>query len=123
MSKISKPDANPILAAVLTVFFALGHILINGQTKKWVVNLLLISGLSIAISVLVGVTSHFVPALGSALGLLYFAPLLLAIFSIVDAHHTAEKLKAGREVEENEYSLGLLFKVVKLVDKTAIFVA
>ena len=33
---ISKPDANPVLALVLTWFvFGLGHMIVNGQTNKW----------------------------------------------------------------------------------------
>ena len=34
---ISKPDANPVLALVLTWFvFGLGHMIVNGQTNKWI---------------------------------------------------------------------------------------
>ena len=48
--------------------------------------------------------------------------MVIAILSIVDAYKTAQKLKAGKEVDENEYSVELLYKIVKYVHKEAIFV-
>lgn len=37
---IRKPDANPIVAALLTWFvLGLGHLIINGQQRKWIFTL------------------------------------------------------------------------------------
>ncbi len=36
MAKISKPDANPVVAALLCLILALGHLIVNGQQKKFI---------------------------------------------------------------------------------------
>ncbi|MCP4098513.1 MAG: hypothetical protein GY748_19975 [Planctomycetaceae bacterium] len=99
MTMISKPDANPIAAAILTWFvFGIGHIVINGQTNKWIMTIV-------------------VTIIGSILCVL--PGLVLGILSVVDSYKTAERLKAGESIPENEYSNVLLFKVCKLIDKKA----
>ena len=45
--------------------------------------------------------------------------VVLGILSVVDSYKTAERLKAGESIPENEYSNVLLFKVCKLIDKKA----
>ena len=37
----------------------------------------------------------------------------------VRAYKTAERLQKGEEIGENEYTLPLLFKIIKIVDKQA----
>ena len=102
MAKISKPDANPMVSALLTFFvFMLGHLVINGQQRKW---------LMILVAYLIGYVLCCVPG------------IVIWILSTIDAYKTAEKLKAGKEVDENEYSNALLFKVVKIIHKDAILV-
>ena len=99
MTMISKPDANPIAAAILTWFvFGIGHIVINGQTNKWIMTIV-------------------VTFIGSILCVL--PGVVLGILSVVDSYKTAERLKAGESIPENEYSNVLLFKVCKLIDKNA----
>lgn len=99
MAKISKPDANPIAAALLTWFvFGIGHIVINGQTNKWVITLV-------------------VTLIGSILCVL--PGVVLGILSVVDSYQTAERLSKGETIDENEYSNVLLYKVCKLIDKKA----
>jgi hypothetical protein len=99
MTTISKPDANPIAAAILTWFvFGIGHIVINGQTNKWIMTIV-------------------VTFIGSILCVL--PGVVLGILSVVDSYKTAERLKAGESIPENEYSNVLLFKVCKLIDKKA----
>ena len=94
MSTISKPDANPMLAAILTlVILNLGHIVVNGQMRKWLFTLVLM----------------LVPCLG----------LIIWVLSIMDAYATAVRLKAGEAIPENEYSNPTLFKIMKMIDKTA----
>ncbi len=94
MSNISKPDANPVLAAVLTLLILnLGHIVVNGQMRKWLFTLVLM----------------LVPCLG----------LIIWILSIMDAYATAVRLKGGESIPENEYSNPMLFKIMKMLDKTA----
>jgi hypothetical protein len=101
MAKISKPDANPVVAALLCLVFGLGHLIINGQQKKW---------LMILIGSLVGSLLCCIPG------------WVIAIAGIVDAYKTAEKLKAGKEIDENEYSVEILYKIMKIIHKDAIFV-
>jgi hypothetical protein len=103
MAKISKPDANPILALVLTWFvLGTGHWLINGQQKKWIM---------ILVGSLIGSIACCVPG------------MVIGILSIIDAYKTAEKLKAGKEIDENEYSMELLYKIMKYIHKDATFAA
>jgi len=96
---ISKPDANPLLAALLTWFvFGLGHMIINGQTNKWIWTLVM-------------------SIIGSFLCLI--PGLIISILSIVDAYQTAVRLKSGETIPQNEYSMPLLFKICKILDKKA----
>jgi len=101
MAKISKPDANPVIAALLTLLILnLGHLVINGQQKKWLMSLIAI----------------FVGSICICPGLVFW------VLSILNAYKTAEKLKAGKEIDENEYSNELLYKVCKIIHKDAIYV-
>jgi hypothetical protein len=96
---ISKPDANPILAAILTAFvLGLGHLIVNGQQRKWIMTL---------VGGLVGSIACCLPG------------MLIGILSIVDSYQTAERLKNGESIPENEYSMPLLYKMIKIIDKTA----
>ena len=96
---VSKPDANPIVSALLTAFVLnTGHVLINGQQRKWLFSLL---------AILIGSVLCCVPG------------WIIAILSIVDSYQTAQRLQAGEAISENEYTLPALFKVVQLIDKTA----
>jgi hypothetical protein len=99
MAKISKPDANPIAAVLLTLFvFGIGHIVINGQTNKWVWTL---------VATLIGNILCVLPG------------IIVAVLSAVDSYQTAERLKNGETIDENEYSNPLLFKICKILDKNA----
>jgi hypothetical protein len=101
MAKIKKPDANPIVAALLCLVFGLGHLIINGQQKKWIMLLL-----------------------GSIIGtiLCCIPGWIIGIAGIFEAYKTAEKLKAGKEVDENEYSIEFLYKIMKYIHKDAVYV-
>src|SRR5438552_4195620 len=102
MAKISKPDANPVVAALLTwLLFGTGHWLINGQQKKWIM---------ILVATLIGSILCCIPG------------IIIGISSIIDAYKTAVKLKSGKEIDENEYSFPLLFKIVKIIHKDAVLV-
>jgi hypothetical protein len=102
MAKISKPDANPIVAALLTWFvLGLGHFITNGQKTKWI---------KILIATLIGYVLCCLPG------------IVIAILSIIDAYKTAQKLQAGKEIDENEYSNELLYKIVSKLHKEAIYV-
>jgi hypothetical protein len=99
MPDISKPDANPVVSALLTFFvFNLGHLLINGQQKKWMMTF---------IAIIIGYI------------LIFFPGMILAILSVIDSYQTAERLQKGETIPENEYTNVLLYKVVKIIDKTA----
>ena len=101
MSTIRKPDANPILAAVLTWFlFGCGHMVVNGQQRKWIFTM---------IAAFVGTLCCCLP--GTIIGLL----------SIFESYQTALRLQAGEEIGENEYSVEILYKIVSKIDSTATF--
>ncbi len=96
---IQKPDANPIVAALLTwLLLGSGHMIINGQQRKWLYTL----------------AATFIGSL-----LCCLPGTVVAILSIVDSYQTAERLKNGEAIGENEYSQPTLFKVVSYLDKTA----
>jgi TM2 domain-containing membrane protein YozV len=99
MAKISKPDANPVVALLLTWFvFGTGHILINGQQRKW---------LMILLTWLIGYVLCCLPG------------VVIMVFSIIDSYQTAQRLHAGEEIDENEYTFVPLYKIVKIIDKSA----
>lgn len=99
MSTISKPNANPILAVLLTWFvLGTGHIFINGQTRKWLFTLL---------AAFIGSILCCLPG------------LFISVLSIIDAYKTAVRLQSGESIPENEYSIALLYKIVKILDKSA----
>jgi hypothetical protein len=96
---IHKPDANPVVALLLTWFlFGIGHLVINGQQRKWLMTLA---------ASLVGLVACLVPG------------IVIAIFSVVDAYQTAERLQKGETIPENEYTFVPLFKIISAIDKTA----
>jgi hypothetical protein len=96
---ISKPEANPIVALLLTAFvLGLGHLVVNGQQRKWLYTLL---------ASVVGSCACILPG------------LVIAVFSIVDAYQTAVRLQGGETIGENEYTFAPLFKIVSFVDKEA----
>ena len=96
---IKKPEANPIVALLLTWFiFNLGHLLINGQQRTVIYPL---------VAIIVGSFLCVLPG------------IVLSVLSIIDAYQTAERLQKGEEIGENEYSQPLLFKIMKIVDKEA----
>lgn len=96
---INKPNANPIAAALLTWFvFGIGHIVINGQTNKWVYTI---------VATIIGSILCVLPG------------IVIAILSVVDSYQTAVRLQSGETIPENEYSNAMLYKVCKILDKKA----
>lgn len=100
MADITKPDANPVVAALLTLFVLnLGHLIVNGQQRKWIYTLV------------VGFVASIVTC-----GLL---GIVMVILNTLEAYQTAERLQKGETIGENEYTNATLFKIMKIVDKTA----
>lgn len=99
MAKIKKPDANPIIALLLTwLVLNSGHIIVNGQMKKWVMTL---------VAAFVGSLLCCLPG------------IVISLFSIIDAFQTAQRLQSGEEIDENEYTFVPLFKIMRIIDKSA----
>ena len=99
MSSISKPDANPIVAALLTfLVIGIGHVVINGQSNKWLFTFIV----TIIGSLMCGVPGF-----------------IISVLSTVDSYQTAERLKKGETIPEGEYSNVLLYKICKIIDKKA----
>ena len=101
MPNIKKPDANPVAALLLTIFLIQsGHVIINGQTRKW---------LFIILSIFLGYLLCCIPG------------LVVIVCSWIESYKTAERLQKGEEIGENEYSFELLYKIVSKLDSTATF--
>ena len=100
MAKITKPDANPVVAALLCLILNLGHLVINGQQKKWL--MILIASIVLSLTCCGG--------------------FVVLVLSMMDAYATAVKLKAGKEIDEHEYSNKLLYSICKYIHKEAILV-
>src|ERR1043165_7094826 len=80
MADIHKPDANPIVAALLTWFvLGLGHLIINGQQRKWIYTL---------VAGFVGSLCFCLPG------------IFIGVCSVIDSYQTAERLKAGETIPE-----------------------
>ncbi|MCU0242414.1 MAG: hypothetical protein MUF51_08325 [Vicinamibacteria bacterium] len=98
-NKINKPEANPIVSVLLTAFvLGTGHLIINGQKRKWLYTL----GAGLVGSILCCLPG-----------------MVIGILSIIDSYQTAQRLQAGESIDENEYSQPLLFKIISYIDKTA----
>ena len=96
---IKKPDANPIAAALLTWFvLGIGHIVINGQTNKWLFTF---------IATLIGSFLCVLPG------------IVVGVLSVIDSYQTAERLKQGKSIPENKYTNVMLYKICKIIDKKA----
>jgi hypothetical protein len=95
---ISKPEANPILALIMTLLlYNTGHVY-NGQLTKWTVtNLLLFVGTILCV----------------------LPGLFILVLSIIDTFQTADRLSKGESIPENEYSMPLLFTIAKVIDQSA----
>jgi hypothetical protein len=99
MATIKKPEANPVVALLLTWFvLGLGHLIINGQQRKWVYTL---------IAGFVGSCLFVIPG------------IIIGVCSIIDAYQTAERLQKGEEIDENEYTFKPLYTIMHMIDKTA----
>ena len=95
---ISKPGANPLLALLISIFvYGAGHVY-NGQTAKWSV---------ISLSIVVGSVLCALPG------------LFMWVLCIIDSYQTAQRLNSGESIHENEYSLPLLYNIIKVIDKEA----
>ena len=96
---VHRPDVNPVVAALLTALvFNLGHFLINGQQRKWLMTL---------VACFVGTILCCVPG------------LIIWVLSVIDSYQTAERLRNEETIPENEYTQPWLFKIVQLIDNTA----
>src|SRR5205809_1128932 len=99
MPDVTKPDANPIVAALLCLILYLGHLVINGQQRKWIFTLIV----------------------GFVLGIVTcgIGGLIMLVLNMLDAYKTAERLQKGETIGENEYTFEPLYKIMKIIDKTA----
>jgi TM2 domain-containing membrane protein YozV len=101
MKEIRNPDANPILALLLNIFVlaGLGEMVI-GQNRK---------GITVFLCALLGTCMCCVPG------------ILVVVLSHVDVYLSAAALQRGETLGENEYKQELLYKIVKIFDKTAVY--
>ncbi|MFH1377712.1 MAG: hypothetical protein ABIH86_03065 [Planctomycetota bacterium] len=99
MAKIEKKGTSPVVAALANFccFGILGYILL-GQASKGIMVLIV----SIVLN-LIGVG------------------WIVALLGVYDAYLVAGAIEKGEEVDENEYKFELLYKLMKVVHKDAIF--
>lgn len=101
MPNVPPQSTNPIVPLLLNIFVlaGLGDIVL-GQTKK---------GLTVLGFCIVGMCLCCVPG------------ILVAILSHIDVYLCAAALQRGEPLDENEYKQELLYKLVSMVDKSAVF--
>ena len=46
---------------------------------------------------------------------------IVSIFGMIDVYQVAESLSKGETLDENEYKFEILYKMMKLIDKTAVY--
>ncbi len=99
MANLQKKGSNPTIIAVanLFIFGALGYFLI-GQNDKGIKILILTAVLSL------------IGGIG----------IIIAVLAALDGMEVAKAVEAGSEVDANEYKNEILFKIMKIIDKTAI---
>jgi len=122
---VFRPGADAASACILTWFLlGAGHMIVNGQQRKWAFNMLALFLASIASCIL----AHLVPA--TALGfskpgvyavlLIWLLPMILIhVLYAIDAYMTGKSLRYGRTLHEDEYSLPLLYSIVRIFDRAA----
>jgi hypothetical protein len=122
---ISRPGADAASAWIITWFLlGAGHAIVNGQQRKWAFYLLTIF-LAAATSCIL---AHIVPA--TAFGpskadfyaalLIWMLPTAFThVLFTIDAFKTGRRLRAGKTIHEDEYSLPLLFFIVRVFDRMA----
>lgn len=101
MANLEKKGANPMVVGLLNLFLfgCVGYFQL-GQKDK-------------GIKVLIGSVVLSVVGLG----------WILMILAFIDGKAVAEAVEAGEEVDENEYKNEILYKIISLIDKTAIYKA
>jgi hypothetical protein len=101
--KYAKPEANPIVVALVTFFFPffIGHIM-NGQPAKCVLSILL---------------SYVLASCCCCCG--GFPAIPIWLLSVFEAYKTAERLNDGERIGKNEYSVLWFYKICKIFDRKA----
>ena len=89
---ISKPDANPILLAILNWFFCIGYFMM-GQKKKCIIGIVVV--------ILTNVVTC---------GTLGWIVMLVFVY---DAYLLGQKLQSGQSIGENENGLEFLNAIFK----------
>lgn len=99
MAAITKKDTSPIVALIanLCCFGILGYVLI-GQTNK-------------------GLFTFIVALVLSFVGVGF----IVSILGLIDVYQVAEAIQRGETIDENEYKLEILYKIMSIVDKNAIY--
>ena len=114
MAKLEKKNINPVLAVLanLCCLSFLGYLLI-GQTKKAIIFLIIA-----LVQVVLGFVTSPTLVLPIVFGLLYLALVLMAA---IDVHAIATAVAADEEVDENEYRLEILYKILATIQKDAVY--
>lgn len=101
MKQIKNKNANPVVALLVNIFVlpGLGQMIL-GQSNK---------GIMVFLCALIGTCLCCVPG------------TVVVILSHVDAYLCASALQQGETLGENEYKQELLYKIVRIIDKSAVY--
>jgi len=122
---VFRPGADAASAWILTWFLlGAGHVVVNGQQRKWAFNVLTV----FLAGILSCVLAHVFPptTLGPtkagfyAMLLLWLLPVIIIhVLYTIDAFKTGKSLRRGKTIHEDEYSSPLLYGIVRIFDKMA----
>ena len=101
MKQVRNSNANPVVSLLLNIFVlpGLGE-MINGQSQK---------GIMVFLCAVIGTCLCCIPG------------TVVIILSHVDVYLCASALQRGETLGENEYKQELLYKIVKIIDKNAVY--
>jgi len=122
---VFRPGADAASAWILTWFLlGAGHIIVNGQQRKWAFNFLTVFLAGIISCIL----AHLIPATAFgpskagfyAVLLIWLLPMaFMHVLYTIDAFKTGKSLRRGKTIHEDEYLLPLLYSIVRIFDKMA----
>ena len=100
MATLENKDVNPVVALIANLFLLIvGYVLI-GQTNK---------GLKVLLAWLIGSLLCCLPG------------VFIAILGLIDVYQVATAIQKGEKIDEHEYKNEMLYKIVKMLHKDAIF--
>ena len=123
MAALPNKNINPVLAVVANLCCCgiLGYILL-GQARKGVFPLVAALAVGVVGGIVVMILGHILWILASLVDVAFVVVFVAFAVSVaIDCYKVAEAVQNGAEVDENEYKFELLYKIMSLIDKQAIY--